>query len=195
MDYIPENPVFEDGNKKLVYCTRNAKIVPGNSLLKTPRVDTINIMVLVNENYVHDEWHKGGRTSKIESVTFNERLGTVDIETRNSIYRVIDNSVKVTDMVTARIESLFEATYIADTSASLPSYDDLVKLFEAHDMYPYIKDDDRLVNMMKDVAESDRSGYNDFLLRLMYRAPLRQFLTLFRENGGETDCNLSFGRM
>lgn len=195
MDKTPENPVFEDGNKKLIYCTRNAKIVPGNTLLGTPRLDCVNVMVLLNENYVHDEWHGGGRTSKIDSVTFNERLGTVDVETRNSIYRVIDNSVDVGSMVIAQLESLYEATFMPGGGECMPSYTQLLALFESYEMYPYFKDDDRLVNMLKDVAEPDRTGYNDFLLRLMYRAPLRKFLTLFCVNGGETKCDLGYGRV
>lgn len=195
MDRTPENPVFEEGNKKLIYCTRNAKIVPGNTLLHTPRVDCVHVMVLLNENYIHDEWHDGGRTSKIESVTLNERLGTIDVETRNSIYRVIDNSVALGDMIIAQIESLYEATFMQDTAERMPSYTELAALFESHSDYAYFKNNDVLTNMLADVACVDRSGYTDFLLRLMYRSPLRKFLALFCENGGETKCDLNYGRV
>ncbi|ABY63216.1 hypothetical protein ST201phi2-1p392 [Pseudomonas phage 201phi2-1] len=71
----------KEGNK-LVYCTRNAKVVAAKDLW--PELDnTDGINVLQAEHYVHDEWHPI-RTSMIVDIRGN------DYETRNSIYRVID---------------------------------------------------------------------------------------------------------
>lgn len=194
MELIPVNPAREDGSKKLVYCTRNAKIVSGNSLLQKFHVDHIDTMVLVSENYVHDDWHSG-RSGQILSVLFNDTHNAVDIETHNSIYRVIDNSIQVDNFATTRIESLFEATFVPGTSTFMPTYAQLLAMLETHEDYQLVKHDDVLINMLIDASEPDRSGHSDFLIRLMYRAPLRRFLVLYRERGGVTHCNLDFGRM
>lgn len=197
MDLIPQNPCREDGNRKLIYCTQNAKIVPGNSTLKSFNSDVIDVMVLMNENFVHGEWSDQTRSSQILGVTYNELLGTVDVETNNSIYRVLDGSVAVTDMTTAQIESLYEATFEDGCGYHMPSPTDLVKLFDSHAMYAYFKNDNIMVNMLDEVSDptNDNSPDKDWFIRLRYRAPLRRFLTLFRENGGNTQCDLSFGRM
>lgn len=194
MERTPFNPVRHGDGHKLMYCTRNAKLVP--VAMEFPGhlndVSFAKELVLQAEHYVHDEWHPI-RTSLVLSETFNGDT-TLDIETRNSIYQVIDGSLKEVNVLTARIEALFETTYIKGGHVLMPDFEPLMELFNAHETYSYIKNDDRMVNMLKDI-EHDRGDYTtDYSIRLLYRSPLRRFLQLFVENGGETQCNLSFER-
>lgn len=79
------NPFKPEGSKKLVYCTRNAKVVQAKEIW--PELAGLDgVEVLVHEMYCHDGWHES-RTSQIVSINGN------DVETRNSIYRVIDGSI------------------------------------------------------------------------------------------------------
>lgn len=80
----PFNPQRENG-KKLVYCTRKAKITPAKEIWPH-RKDAEGVFILVASHYVHDEWH-AIRTSKIIKIDGN------DIHTLNSIYRVVDGSI------------------------------------------------------------------------------------------------------
>lgn len=189
----PFNPKRYGDSRKLIYCTRNAKLVPvakefpGN----LEDVSFADKVVLQAEHYIHDEWHPI-RTSLVLSETFNE--GTVDIETRNSIYQVVDGSITAIDVITARIEALFETTFIKGGHVHMPDFEPLSELFTSHEVYGRMEHDDRLVNMLKDI-EHERGDYTtDYSIRLLYRQPLRRFLQLLVENGGETQCNLSFER-
>ncbi|ARV76794.1 hypothetical protein PHABIO_163 [Pseudomonas phage Phabio] len=79
----PTNP-FMGKNNKLVYHTRKCVITACKDLMP----DTEGLegkFVMVHEIFVHDEWHSS-RSSLIVGVEGN------DIETRNSVYRVIDDS-------------------------------------------------------------------------------------------------------
>lgn len=194
MEHTPFNPVRHCGARKLVYCTRNAKLVPVAKEFPDNLEDVsfADKVILQAEHYIHDEWHPI-RTSLVLSEAFNED-NTLDIETRNSIYKVIDESIKESDVFAARIEALFETTFIKGGHVHMPDFEPLMELFNSHEMYRFIKHDDRLVNMLSDI-EHERGDYTtDYSIRLLYRQPLRRFLELFRENGGETQCNISFER-
>jgi hypothetical protein len=193
MDRTPFNPVMGANGRKLIYCTRNAKLVPV-ALLYPNKLDDTSFMldlVMKAENYVHDGWFEG-----TTSLVFNTEVnvdGSFDVETRNSIYKVVDDSLKAADVIHARIEALFEATYIKGSHVHMPAHSALVELFEAHATYDYFKTDEPLVTMLRDIKEeSDLTS--DWQIRLLYRQPLRRFLTLCVENGVETQCNLSFER-
>lgn len=81
----PFNPFKPEGTKKLIYCTRKASIVLAKVLW--PQLEGIgDETVLVHEMYCHDGWHTS-RTSTIVAINGN------DVETLNSIYRVIDGSL------------------------------------------------------------------------------------------------------
>lgn len=73
------------GGRRVVYCTRNAKITPAKEVWPN-RTDVEGIYVLIAEAYIHDDW-RVVRTSAVVDVTDN------DVHTLNSIYRVIDAPV------------------------------------------------------------------------------------------------------
>ena len=193
MERTPFNPKRYGESRKLIYCTRNAKLVPV-ALAFPGNLEDVSFakdLFLQAEHYIHDEWHPI-RTSLILSESFKDDV--MDVETRNSIYQVVDGSIKEIDLITARIEALFEATYIKGGHVHMPDFEPLMELFNSHEVYESIKHDDRLVNMLNDI-ENERGDYTtDYSIRLLYRSPLRRFLQLFVENGGTTQCNLSFER-
>lgn len=80
----PFNPKREEGNKKLIYAARNVWVVKANSI-RQHESHTDDHTILIGEAYIHDEWTTV-RTSYIASINGK------DVETRNSVYRVIDDS-------------------------------------------------------------------------------------------------------
>lgn len=78
------NPKCIDGLEKLVYCCRNTVVTHCPDLMPG-RPELEGKYVLVHEIYVHDDWH-WSKSSLIIGINGK------DIETRNSIYRVVDDS-------------------------------------------------------------------------------------------------------
>lgn len=189
----PFNPKREEGSKKLVYCSRNAMITPASEVYPG-RDDTAGINVLVHEVFVHDEWV----TSKTSMIV--EIRGS-DVETNNSIYRVIDGSltkstkvVSLVDAVTEQLADLYELTFKNKAHLDLPSNERFLELVHAHPEVMAIVGDDKFNNMMSDLVKLDNNHTTDYELRIAYRQPVRRALNIIKAAGGKVNVDLSTGR-
>lgn len=188
------NPVMDTVEKKLVYTTTAAKFSP--VVLRFPNNESVKEyatgLIMDCKHFVHDEYH-ATRTSLVNSVSLNDD-GTVDVKTRNSIYRVVDSSITMSTYAHACIEALYEATFIKDTYLSLPTHVDLLKLFGTHTPYASFNKDIGLVSMLADLEKAMTIGVGDRATRLLYRITLRHYLHNCASLGLPTQCDISVNR-